>query len=108
VTEAVRRQDLAQLRADAQSRVEGCRGVLRYVADEPTADAAQLGRGGREHVCAVQHDASAGDSGTAALMRQQAGGGGRLARGRLAHQAQHLALVDDQRDVVVDVDAGGV
>ena len=39
--EVVRLEDLDELRADAQGRVERRRGVLRHVADEAAADAAQ-------------------------------------------------------------------
>jgi hypothetical protein len=75
----VRLQDLGKLGTDAQGRVEGRRSILRHIADQPAADAAQLGRRRGEYVDALYRDAPAGDLGAAPLVGQQRGGGGRLA-----------------------------
>ena len=108
VAEVVRLEDLHELVADAQRRVQRRRGVLRHVRDQAAPDAAQVAARGRQHVGAGDVDDALGDLGAAALVGEQRGRGRGLARGRLADEAEHLALVDGERDVVVDVDPGGV
>ena len=108
LAEVVHLEDLAQLQADAQRGVERRAGVLRHVADHAAAQLPQLPGAQREHVLVVDGDAAAADLGAAALEVEQRRGGRGLARGRLADEAQDLALDELEVDLVVDLDARGV
>ena len=85
-------EDLHELRADAQRRVERRGRVLRHVADEAAADAAQRGGSMREARRVPSISTSpAGDLGAAALVVEQAVADRGLAGGGLADEAEHLA-----------------
>ena len=59
-----------------------------------------------QDVPALDDDLAARDDRAAALVHEQRRGGRRLAGGRLADEAEHLAAADRELDLVVDVGAG--
>ncbi len=104
--EVVHLERLAQLLADAQGRVERCCRVLRHVGDEASAHGAATGAREREDVDVANADAAARDLGAAPRVAEQRKADGRLARAGFAHEAEHLAGCDRERDLVDDVDLG--
>jgi len=99
-------EHLEELRVDAQRRVERHRRVLGHVGDQLAARGPQLGRRQLEHVAALEEHLAAGDPRPPPLEGEQRGGGRGLARRRLADEAEDLALVQVERDLMVDLDLG--
>ena len=99
----VRIQDLAQLGADAQCRVERRGWILRHIADDPTAEPLTLGHVELEDVDVADPDGAAFDLGAAAGVTEQRQPDGRLAGAGLADQPEHFTRSDAEGEVVDDV-----
>src|SRR3954447_9174346 len=102
----VRLEDLRELRPDPQRRVQRRARVLRDVRDGAAWQLAQLAVLHRREVATVDADRAAGHRAAAADVAEQRHPDGRLARARLADEAEHLARVDLEADLVDDVDVG--
>src|SRR5919108_733637 len=105
---AVRRvglEDLLELGGDPQRRVQGGARVLRNVGDHPAAQAAELALSERAQIAAVDADDAPGDLAAAPDVAEQRHPHGRLARARLADQAEPLAGTDPDPDLVDHVHA---
>lgn len=103
----VGQQGFAQQVADAQRRVEGHGRVLRNIADQPAAGAAQGIALELEQRGAGNVDAPAGNLRSAPGMGQQRGGQGGLARAGLADKAEDFTGGQAEVDVVDDIGAAG-
>ena len=103
--DAVQLQQLDDLSADADRRVEGGAGVLRHVRDLHAADLADLLPRQLEDVLALEHDLAALDERAAPGVGEQRRARGRLARAGLADQADHLAGAQLDVDLVDDVES---
>src|SRR6185503_9252986 len=99
-------EDLGELRPDAQRRVQRRPRVLRDVGHGAAPELAQVALAERRQVAAVDADRPAVDGAAAAHVAEQRHPDGRLARPRLAHEPEHLARVDLERDLVDHVDVG--
>ena len=98
---AVQPDDLGDLLAHGDDRVQGGHGVLEDHRDALAAHVVHLFLAQFQKVPAVEPDSAVLDHGRRLLEHAQYGpGDGRLARAGLAHQAQHLALFQLQGDVV--------
>jgi hypothetical protein len=93
-------EDLAQLGADAQGRVQGRRRILRYVRDETAAEVLELGRVQLEDVHVPQAHGPAGDLHAASCVAEQRESDERLDGARLAHDAHDLLAQELARDAV--------
>ena len=103
--DAVQLQQLDDLSADADRRVEGGGRVLRHVGDLHAADLAELLRRQLEDVLALEHDLAALDERPAPGVGEQRRARGGLARAGLADQADHLAGPQLDVDLVDDVES---
>jgi hypothetical protein len=83
--------------------VEGGCGILRDVRDQSPAEPLALERRKREDVAALDAHLAAHDSCAAARVPEYSEADGRLARARLADEAEHVARGNVQRDLVDDV-----
>src|SRR2546423_10411984 len=102
----VRLQHYAHLGPDAQRRVQRRGRILRHIADHPPTEPLLLGRIQLEHVdVANSHRAALDYSPTSTVTKEGEANGG-LARAGFAHQPEHLARRDAERDVVDDIQAG--
>ena len=100
---AVDGEDLAQLGADLQHRVQRAARILRDVGDRPAAHFLQLVLGQREDVLAVDQHLAAADREAALDQAEQGERDRGLARPRFAHQAEHVPRLDGERHLVDDV-----
>ena len=96
--------ELDELLADPDARVEGGGRVLRHVGDLLAAQLADLLPGQLEHVAVLEQHLARRDLGAGTRVVQQRGADGGLARAGLADQADDLAGLEHQVDVVDDVD----
>src|SRR5918995_3304606 len=97
-------EHLGQLGADAQRGIERRAGILRDVGHDAAAQMAQLVIAKSADVSTVDRDSAAADPSPAANVAQKCHANGRLPRARLAHEAEHLARMNLQGDLVDDVD----
>jgi hypothetical protein len=93
-------QDLGDLDADRDHRVQRGQRVLEDHGHPAAAQVAQLAAAHGEQVLAVQVGAAAQLDALAGQQPHQGERGDRLAAARLAHQAHDLALVDLEGDTV--------
>jgi hypothetical protein len=98
-------EELSQLRADSQRRVQRRRRILGHVGDGATAQSAQLRLGEGQDVATVDADGARGDARPAPYVAEERNADRRLARARLPDEPHHLARLDLELDVVDDVDA---
>ena len=103
---AVDGEDLAQLGADLQHRVQRAGRVLRDVGDRPAAQFLQLVFGQREDVPAVDEHLAAADRQAALDEAEQGERDCRLARTRFTHQAEHVPRLYGERHLVDDIHVG--
>ena len=96
---------LAQLCPDPQRGVERGGRILGHVGDPGAPHGPQFGRGQAQQVDAVNLDLAGADAQPAAGMAEQREDDRGLARAGLAHQAEHLAGLDRERDLADDVGA---
>ena len=99
---------LDHLGVDAQHRVERHHGVLEDHRDAPAAQSPQGRFRGADQVLALEADLAADDSAGRVDQPEQRKAGHRLARARLADQAQHLTLGDREVDSVDRLDHAGL
>ena len=97
-------EDLAQLGAHLQGRVQRAGRVLRHVGDLPAAQPLQIARGQPQDVLAVDEDLTVADDQAPADVAEQGQRHRGLARPGLADQPEHLAGLDPERDLVHHVD----
>ena len=93
-------EDLAELGADLERRVQRAGRVLRHIGDLTAAQMLQVLRRQREDVLAVDDDLAATDDQPAADVAEQRERHRGLAGPGFAHQAEHLARLDLERDLV--------
>src|SRR5262249_27647410 len=86
--------------------VQGRPRVLRDVRDGAAPQLAQVAGAERREVAPVDPDGAAPDAPAAPDVAEQRHPDGRLPRARLADEAEHLARVDLERDLVDNVDGG--
>ncbi len=103
-TDAAQLLELDELLADPDARVERGGRVLRDVGDLLAAQLADLLPRQLEDVALLEHDLARGDVGAGAGVGQQRGADRGLAGAGLADQADDLARLEHQVDVVDDVD----
>ena len=96
---------LFQLRPDTQRGVERGGRVLGHVGDPRAPERPQLGGGQAQQVDAVHVDLARADAQPAAGMAEQREDDRRLSRPGLAHQAEHLAGLDGERNVTDHIGA---
>ena len=99
---AVPQRRLDDLVHQAVRRVEGGSRRLRDIADLAAAQLAQPRHAALEDVAAVEDDLATGDLHAAAAITHRRQADGRLAGAGLADEAEHLALVELERDAVDD------
>ena len=91
---------LGDLIADGEERVQRRHRVLQDHRDPLAADSSHLRLGLLHEVDALEHDLARDDLGRRRQHPEQRERQGRLARARLTHDAERLALIERQGDVV--------
>ena len=97
----VKHEHLRDLIAHGVDRVEGGHGLLENHGDAVAADVAHLGRRQGEKILPLEADAAAGDAAGRLLDQTHDGQGGHaLAAPAFAHDAEGLAALHPEADVV--------
>ena len=99
----VRGEDLAQLRADLQRRVQSAGRILRDIRHRRAPHPPQLRAITADHLLTSEPHAATVDLQTTPRVAHQRQGDGRLARAGLADQAQHLTRADRERHIIDDI-----
>ena len=97
---AMRFQDLGDLPAECQVRIEGTRGVLKDHGDPLPANRAKLARTHRAQIVATKADGAAALARVRGQQPHDGGGEGAFARAGLTDQAENFAGFDRERHVV--------
>src|SRR5215208_635786 len=100
----MRDQNLLQLQTDPQPGIERRSRILRNVGDGAAPEGAPRPFRKSQDVAPFDPDRAAGDLRAAPRVAEQREPDSRLAGAGLADEAEHLARVDRERDVVDDVD----
>ena len=91
---------LSHLVADGEERIQRGHRVLQDHGDTLAADLAHLARRLGQEVFSLEGEGAAHDAGGGGEQAHDGEGEGRLARARLAHDAERLPRIQPERDLV--------